>query len=430
MPTWVPERSTVNQKIQIGAEAITALGTNVAASKLLECFDWVFGVESDINLYRPTGHKYENVQEQNTEWSSATLGGNLDYNGVVYPLASIMGSVTPVAHGASAVAKDWIFTPPVLGSIVPQTYTVEQGDTTYAHKVNYALFTDFGYKGTRKDFSVSGKVLSEPLQNGITLTGGATGVAIAPVVAKQVNVYLDTTSAGLGTTLITRALSIDFAFSNVYGPTWFLNRATVGWTVHVDMAPVTKFKLKVEADTNGMALMSGYLQTGNTAYIRVNSQGAVIDNNQTGTITGGPTGGTFTLTYKAQTTAGIAFNATGATVQTALLLLSTFPAGTITVAGGAGGPYTFQFLTTLLTDTTAITSSSAGLTGGASPLLTITQTQAYNTFQHDMAVKVGKPAPFSDDQGIFATEFECTIVEDPTWGKAQTLTITNLLTAL
>ncbi len=56
--------------------------------------------------------------------------------------------------------------------------------------------------------------------------------------------------------------------------------------------------------------------------------------------------------------------------------------------------------------------------------------QAYNIYQHDMAVKVSKPNPFSDKKGVFAEEWEFTIVEDATWGKAQTVTVTNLLTAL
>src|SRR3954465_8763162 len=43
---------------------------------------------------------------------------------------------------------------------------------------------------------------------------------------------------------------------------------------------------------------------------------------QTITVTGTPTGGTFTLTYSTQTTAAIAYNATAAAVQTALEALS------------------------------------------------------------------------------------------------------------
>ena len=49
-----------------------------------------------------------------------------------------------------------------------------------------------------------------------------------------------------------------------------------------------------------------------------------------------------------------------------------------------------------------------------------------------MAVKVSKPSPFKDEQGIFAEEWELEVVEDPAWnsGQAQVFTVTNLLTAL
>lgn len=53
-------------------------------------------------------------------------------------------------------------------------------------------------------------------------------------------------------------------------------------------------------------------------------------------LTGGPTGGTFTLTWSGQTTAGIAHNATASAVQTALEALSNVEPGDVTVTGSAG----------------------------------------------------------------------------------------------
>lgn len=422
---WNPERQAVNQRVQFGAESNTALGTNVAAGKLLECFDIIFTIMADVTEYTPTGHKYPNTQEENEEWAEASVAGNLDYNGVLYPVCSVFGAGTPVAHGASAVAKDWIISPPVTGSVVPQTYTIEQGDAVRAHKVNYGLFTDFNYKGTRKDFSCTAKLIAQAIQDGITLTPAPVAVPVAPVIAKQVNVYLDVSAATLGTTLLTRVLSVDYQATGMYNPLWVLNRANISYTAHVDVAPKTQFKLKLEADVNGMTLLN-YLQSGVTYFCRVQALGNVIDNNQTVSL-GAPSAGNFTLTYKGQTTANIAFGATGATVQTALLLLSSFPAGTVTVSGSAGGPYTISLLTTLASDLTAITGNGAGLTGGT---FLITQTQIYQAFQHDMAIKIGKPTAFSDDQGVFAIEWDCPIIEDFTWNRAQLFTITNLITAL
>jgi hypothetical protein len=94
----------------------------------------------------------------------------------------------------------------------------------------------------------------------------------------------------------------------------------------------------------------------------------------TATITGAPTGGTFTLTVGGQTTSAIAYNAAASAVQTALVALSTVGTGNATVTGSAGGPYTITFATGLGDIT--LTASGAGLTGGTTPGVTIATTSA------------------------------------------------------
>lgn len=97
---------------------------------------------------------------------------------------------------------------------------------------------------------------------------------------------------------------------------------------------------------------------------------------QTVTIGGAPTGGTFTLTFNGQTTAGIAFNAAASAVEAALELLSTIGEGNVQVTGAAGGPYTVEFVGTMGgVDQPALTGSAAGLTGGT-PTITIATTAA------------------------------------------------------
>lgn len=94
---------------------------------------------------------------------------------------------------------------------------------------------------------------------------------------------------------------------------------------------------------------------------------------QLATITGGPTGGTFTLSFEGSTTAAIAFNATAATVRAALEALPAVSPGDVTVTGSAGGPYTVTFLNNLAgTDVATMTASGASLTGGTAPGVTIT----------------------------------------------------------
>lgn len=84
------------------------------------------------------------------------------------------------------------------------------------------------------------------------------------------------------------------------------------------------------------------------------------------TITGSPTGGTFTLTFGGNTTNPIAYNASAATVDTEFEALASVD--TVTVTGSAGGPWTIEFTGThSYSNVGDITASGAGLTGGSSP---------------------------------------------------------------
>lgn len=276
--TWNPRVQTVNQKMQLGVESTSALGTAVAANKLIEAFTWTLGIDADVSMFGASGHKYDLVQEENWEQTSIDVAGELDFNAVLYLLAGVCGSVNVAVHGSSATAKDWIYIPPTLGSIVPQTYTLQQGDAVRARSLSYALFNSFGYKGTRKTpFTVSAKGFGQQMSDGISLTSSPTAVTIAPVVGKFVNVYLDPTSGAIGTTQLTGCYSVDYEFSNLYQPFYPLNRANASFTGHVDLKPKATLKLKLEADATGLGTMqTTYLQPGATVYIRVNATGNQI----------------------------------------------------------------------------------------------------------------------------------------------------------
>lgn len=107
-----------------------------------------------------------------------------------------------------------------------------------------------------------------------------------------------------------------------------------------------------------------------------------ISDVQTVTITGAPTGGTFTLTYSGQTTAGIAFDAVFGAVQVALEALNNLAPGDVVVTGGPGPatPYVVTFRPGM-GDVAQMTASGAGLTGGVAPAVSVvTTTPGYNLF--------------------------------------------------
>lgn len=94
---------------------------------------------------------------------------------------------------------------------------------------------------------------------------------------------------------------------------------------------------------------------------------------QTITITGAPTGGTFTLTWMGDTTGPIAFDATAATVQGELLDLDGVDDDDLAVTGAAGGPWTVTF-GAHLGNVAQLTADGSGLTGGVAPAVNIATT--------------------------------------------------------
>lgn len=137
---------------------------------------------------------------------------------------------------------------------------------------------------------------------------------------------------------------------------------------------------------------------------------------QTLSITGSPTGGSFTLTFSGQTTAAIAYNATAAAVQSALEALSNIAVGDVLCAGGAlpGSPVTITFKGAYAnTDVAAITATSS-LTGGSTPAVVITETTkggdtaklynrkdggAWNLINHTYSFDITKRSTFTQSAG-------------------------------
>lgn len=139
------------------------------------------------------------------------------------------------------------------------------------------------------------------------------------------------------------------------------------------------------------------------------------------TITGTPTGGTFTITSSLDGQSyAAAYNAAAATIQTNLRLFGG-PFAAVTVAGSAGGPYTITFPTTGL----PITVDGSGLTGGTSPAAVVAQSPDADTGLRavggdwsqcaygvgmDITIKVSDSASYVDEADVTHSAFQENLV--------------------
>lgn len=128
--------------------------------------------------------------------------------------------------------------------------------------------------------------------------------------------------------------------------------------------------LEMAVDTQ-QATISGNI-IGSAIAKNVSPVGSTADEVQSLTMTGSPTGGTFTLTFGAQTTAAIPYNCTAAEVQAAIEALSNFEVGDVLVFGG---PFPtkviYIFFQGQYKETNvAMFTDTESLTGGTSPTVT------------------------------------------------------------
>lgn len=140
------------------------------------------------------------------------------------------------------------------------------------------------------------------------------------------------------------------------------------------------------------------------------------------TITGTPTGGSFTLSGNGNVTAAIAYNAAASAVQTAVRTLGgSFDQAVVT--GSAGGPYTVTLSPGAAGP--APLSASASLTGGTSPAVTVVASEPVDTGLRaiggdwsqaawgqgmDITIKVSDTASYVDEAGVTHSAFQENLV--------------------
>lgn len=421
------EQATANIVTQIGPEG-TAF-TAVAATRILGGIVFPDEPKLDSTQHVPQGRLYIAQSVAGKEWSEFKPAGYPDFNGLPYPFSSMWGAATITTPTNGLNSRQWQWKPTLINGTLGQTYTIERGSTLVrARRYAGCFFDALGLQFVKDAVSYSsGHGFGQALQDAFTLTPALTPTLPIPLTGVGTSVYLDTVSANIGTTQIKKVGQNTIDWSNYYAPAFFVDQSQPSYSTAVADVPQVLFKVKAVADSNGMALYP-YIKSGQTVYLRYIVTGPVIENEYTLSL-GGPSAGTFTLTYNGVTTAGIAFNAIGSVVQTALTGLSSVGANNATVSGGAGGPYTIYLLGPLTTSPLLLTGSGAGLTGGS---FSLTNNLINAKLTIDAAVKVTAPAPYSDDQKLEVMEFSLKAAEDPAWntGQSMLITVVNMVAAL
>lgn len=270
------DRASIFQGIQLGVESTH--GTGVAADKQLLSLTCEPTIEMESSTFKPTGHKYPTIVVPNREWTSAKLGGPLTYGEIVYLLSSVLEVVTPARNiPSTGLSYTWTFNPAQAAADTVKTFTVEQGDSSRAHKFTYGLVTELGIAFSRNEITLDGAMIGQRLDDDITMTATPTAIEVVPVLPGQGNLYLSDTQAGLaGASALDRGFAFGFKIGNRFGPIWPIKSTATSFDGHVETEPSAECTLLMEADDTGMGLLTN-MRAGSTKWARIQYLGDTIE---------------------------------------------------------------------------------------------------------------------------------------------------------
>lgn len=221
------------------------------------------------NIHLSTDATYTltaNASPPTTGTFTLTYGGqttaNIQYNSTAAAVQAALEALSTIGAGNVLV-----------------TATVATGGGTLAvgNNVYTVEFINALGRGAR---TLTGTFTSLTASGSIVLAAGTVGAAptaigVQPVLPTGLDVYLDTTSGGIGGTKLTRHLSGSLDISDRFGTLWAINSAVSGFAAHVETPPKAQVKLLVEADSVGMGLLTP-MRAGDKRYIRVIAVGPLI----------------------------------------------------------------------------------------------------------------------------------------------------------
>lgn len=269
----MPDPQSVLQIVQLAPE-VTA-GTAVSASKRLRSMQIEFQPQANVDSFKSSGYKVSTLTAINKEWMQANVTGEPTYDEIIYPL-SVLSKGTPAAGTAGGgTAYTWDFDFDSDGADTQQTFTVERGDANQAYRFAYGLFNEFSLTVTRQDAQITGQLLGQRLETGISLSGTAALVDLVPILPKQFDLYLADTQAGLDSAdPLDRAFSAKWSVTSRHTPIWPIRSANTSFAAAVEAKNLgMKFDLQLGADATGIGLLTT-LRAGSSKFLRLKAVGA------------------------------------------------------------------------------------------------------------------------------------------------------------
>lgn len=283
------DRPSIVQVLEIGVEGTA--GTEANPSRLLRGLDFTLQPQATFSEMRSQGFKDVTLEALNQEWSTWAYSGEPDYNELPYLLSSVLDDVSVTTYGTAAggTTYQWVYEPTADDLDAFQTYTFRYGDSNIGEKVTGNIVNSVTLDVTREDVGISGDILGRRVAGTTAVSGTAAfhHIGQRPVLPGHWDIYLDTTSGGLGSSKLTRAFQFQWALTDRHAAVWPINSANASYAVTTENALNQIITVQVMGDSTGSQDFIDMMRNGTVKFLRAVATG--------GTLTGGTA-----LSYKAQ----------------------------------------------------------------------------------------------------------------------------------
>lgn len=398
------------QKVQVGKE--TVYGTAVPATRIVYTRDPVLTREREPREHRFATGTRDNVRARTL--GAVAAGGSFTVpmsadELLEWLLCAVQGNVSPTTPSGFTNGRQWQFRP----SATLDSMTIEWDDGANVYE-EYGVYVD--------EIAISGSVGGENTVTftvfgkervSSTLTGSLSDRTPTFIEGWETKLFIDAAAATPGTTqiggtLINWSITIRNGLGRKYTGenTLAASKVTIGELV-------VEATLTFEADQSAVDTELANWDAETARVVRLsfgNNEVIDVGTNEVQTLTEGTalTAGTFTLSFRGQTTSALNFNATAAQVQAALEALTAIGSGNVACTGGSleTAPITITFQGQLAgQDVPQLTSNQAGLTGTFTHATTTPGTGSRRAVHVDIpghwtAVDIG-----GEDEGTRTYEF-------------------------
>lgn len=263
-------RESVNVVQQIAPE--TTPGTAVPADSRFAGLQFDIGEDLETKQFKRMGAKSNTTSVIHKQMVSGSYSGPMSYVEICYILAGLSPfTVTP----GTAPSQDWAFTPNSEGSDPVKSFSLECGDDEAVEIYKYLIIQNLDMSFTLDDMTINGNCFAQPTETGTLNTSGVAELSERPVGAREIDVFMDSTYANIGTTKVTDPFEATFSMGEKFQPKWVLNTDFSSWKENKEMVPDTSLKIQGEHNSQWRTLF-GEIGSNPVKFFRVQATGGEI----------------------------------------------------------------------------------------------------------------------------------------------------------